>query len=583
MYVALVQVLDNVVSTGLAPLAWFILLNGLDDLVIDVALLWERGHRPQNEPNAATSRPEQRVAILVPLWKEANVIGPMIRHNVAAIRYSRYDFFIGSYPNDEPTLEAIRELEQRFANIHLAVCPHDGPTSKADCLNWTFQRMTLFEEQHGVRFDIVVTHDAEDLIHPDALARINAHCSDYGMVQVPVLPLPTPVRDFIHGIYCDEFAEYQTRDIPGRQILGSFLPSNGVGTGFSREALERLAEISANRIFEPECLTEDYENGLRLHRLGFRQKFLPLSGGREAMATREYFPRTRRGAIRQRTRWITGICLQSWERNGWRAGPRDLYWFWRDRKGLLTNPVSILANLFFAWGLLHGSLGELHPALAAAVLAMTLYRIGVRMVCVARFYGWPFAALTPLRMVFANYVNAVATLSALLRYLRARLRGEPLVWLKTDHAYPSRQALLAHKRPLAEILTGSGYVRAQDIALAAASCTNDSELGDYLIRAGFLSEDEYCEALSLQQGLPSGHVAPRDVERRAVRAMPRTVLREFHVLPFRLSEGTLMVATPRTPDESVTAALTRFTRLRLVFHLTTSSNFAELERSFGNK
>ncbi|MGA2186395.1 MAG: glycosyl transferase family protein [Bryobacteraceae bacterium] len=443
MYSTLAAHLDSLVASGLIPLALFIVMNGLDDLVIDLAIVWAWWKRrresglslPTVVPSAA---PEKRIAIMVPLWKEAGVIGGMVRHNIAAIRYSHYDFFIGAYPNDDPTLEAIRELEERFSNVHLAVCPHDGPTSKADCLNWIFQRMLLFEERHGIRFEIVVTHDAEDLIHPDALAGINLHCDEFGMVQVPVLPLATPPSDIVHGIYCDEFAEYQTRDIPARQILGSFLPSNSVGTGFSRAALERLAETSGNRIFEPECLTEDYENGLRLHQLGFRQKFLPLRNGRDSVATREYFPRTRRGAIRQRTRWITGICLQSQERNGWRAGWRDLYWFWRDRKGLLANPVSILANAFFAWGALRWAtahvIGHLHPALAAAVLLVASYRIGVRMYCVSRFYGWRFAALVPVRVVCANYINAVATFSALWRYGRARLRGEPLVWLKTDHA-----------------------------------------------------------------------------------------------------------------------------------------------------
>ncbi|MGA3025542.1 MAG: glycosyl transferase family protein [Bryobacteraceae bacterium] len=590
--------LDSLVASGLVPLALFIILNGLDDLVIDAAIAWawwkrRRASAPATVlPTAAA--PEQRIAIIVPLWKEAAVVGGMVRHNIAAIRYSHYDFFIGAYPNDDPTLEAVRELEERFSNVHLAVCPHDGPTSKADCLNWIFQRMLLFEEHHGIRFEIVVTHDAEDLIHPDALAGINLYCGEFGMVQVPVLPLPTPLGDIVHGIYCDEFAEYQTRDIPARQLLGSFLPSNGVGTGFSRAALERLAETSGNRIFEPECLTEDYENGLRLHRLGFRQRFLLLRGGRDALATREYFPRTRRGAIRQRTRWVTGICLQSQERNGWRGRPRDLYWFWRDRKGLLANPVSVLANAFFGWGVLRWASAHLtgqawqigrsvlHPALVAAVVMLLLFRMGVRMSAVSRYYGWRFAALAPLRTVCGNYINAAATFSALWRYGRARLRGEPLVWLKTEHAYPSRLALLAHKRPLSEILAGSGYVTAEQVAAAMASGAGEEHLGEFLVRAGSLSEDEYCEALSLQQGLPAGRIALRDVQRRAVRTLPRTVLSELRVLPYRLQEGALFVATARAPDEAVTTAIHRFTRLRVLFHLTTSSNFQQLERAFGH-
>ena len=78
---------------------------------------------------------------------------------------------------------------------HRAVCPHDGPTSKADCLNWIYRYMLRYEEQHGVRFEIVVIHDAEDIIHPEALRLINYYAQDYDMVQVPVLPIATPLAE----------------------------------------------------------------------------------------------------------------------------------------------------------------------------------------------------------------------------------------------------------------------------------------------------------------------------------------------------------------------------------------------------
>ena len=48
----------------------------------------------------------------------------------------------------------------------------------------------------------------------------------------------------------------------------------------------------------------------------------------------------------------------------------------------------------------------------------------------------------------------------------ARLRYEPLVWLKTEHAYPSRNALMEHKRKLGEILVGSDYVSEIDLTRA---------------------------------------------------------------------------------------------------------------------
>src|SRR4029077_12324946 len=156
-----------------------------------------------------------------------------------------------------------------------------------------------------------------------------------------VLPLPMPFCDFVHGIYCDEFAEWQMKDMRARQVMGSFVPSNGVGTGFTRPALDKLATADHNLIFEPACLTEDYENGLRLHRLGCPQVFVPVTRSRGSfVGTREYFPKTAHSAIRQRTRGIMGIGLQTWERYGWRGSPAQIYWFWRDRKGLLGNPLS---------------------------------------------------------------------------------------------------------------------------------------------------------------------------------------------------------------------------------------------------
>ena len=81
------------------------------------------------------------------------------------------------------------------------------------------------------------------------------------------------------------------------------------------------------------------------------------------MATREYFPRRFRPAISQRTRWVTGIALQSWERHGWNAPWPQLYWFWRDRKGLVGNLLSPVANLFFLYGTASylASLGQPRP------------------------------------------------------------------------------------------------------------------------------------------------------------------------------------------------------------------------------
>ena len=357
----------------LVPLAFTILISGLDDLVIDAAwaFSWLRGvFKPEARlfppgPRQLEAAPQRTIAILVPLWHEHEVIARMLEHNLASIRYSGYHFFVGAYPNDDLTQDAVRSVADRFPNVHLALCPHDGPTSKADCLNWIYQHLILHEEQTADRFDIIVTHDAEDLIHPEELRWINYYAARFDFIQTPVLALHTPFFALTHGVYCDEFAEYHTRDMAVRPLLGGFVPSAGVGTGYRRDALDKLARSAANQIFEPEALTEDYENGLRLFRLGLFSDVRPDAHvavrveriGRHA----RIFSSNLALGLRQRTRWVMGIALQAWERHGWGKNPGEVYWLWRDRKGLIANPLSLVANLIFVYGLATGMWHRVTP------------------------------------------------------------------------------------------------------------------------------------------------------------------------------------------------------------------------------
>jgi adsorption protein B len=332
------------------------------------------------------------------------------------------------------------------------VCPHDGPTSKGDCLNAIYGAMCAYEDRHEVSFDVVVIHDAEDVVHPDSLRLINYYSQDHAMVQIPVLPLPTPAGEFTHGLYCDEFAEYQQKDIPVRQALGGFLPSNGVGAGFSRQALEHLAATRLGRPFDPSCLTEDYETGYRLHALGYSQVFVPVALDSDGpVATREFFPRRLRASISQRTRWVTGIALQGWQHHGWPLA--QAYWFWRDRKGVAGNLLSPFANLLCLYGMASAAAGRFAVAIPGwlvpaceATLAITLIQTAARMHAAGMIYGWRFAAVTPLRMLWGNLVNFAATVTALREFFDSRWRGTGLAWRKTDHIYPAPAPSLATAR-----------------------------------------------------------------------------------------------------------------------------------------
>ncbi len=578
---------DHFVLSCVAPLAAIFLVSGLDDLAVDLAWIcawiadrFTVGSRAARKLPDVEPRP---IAILVPLWHEHAVIARMLEHNLAAIRYPSYHIFAGIYANDALTEEAVASVSERFSNVHLAVCPHDGPTSKADCLNWIYQHVGLYEEQNDVAFDIIVTHDAEDLIHPEELRWINAYAERFDFIQVPVLALATPFWSLTHGVYCDEFAENHLRDMVVRSTFGCFVPGAGVGTGYRRESLEALARVSSNRVFEPAALTEDYESGLRLHRIGSRQVFVPLtrlgSGGRDFMAVREFFPRKWGTALRQRTRWVMGIALQGWERFGWAGTYSEVYWFWRDRKGLISNPLGFIANAVFVYGMATAMWMRLTPLaieLTWVTLAFQILRMTVRMACVARVYGIVFALGVPLRMPYSNLLNAAATVRAVALYANARMRGLPLRWIKTEHSYPTRAALLAHKRPLGEILVGSGYLNAATLHSALGACPAGTRLGEFLVANGALTEESLYEALSLQQGLPFTHVEVDQIVPRVARALPARVARQWRVLPFQIAEGSLLLASPELPTPELTSAIRNFTSLEIRFHLVTPSEYEHL-------
>ena len=198
------------------------------------------------------------------------------------------------------------------------------------------------------------------------------------------------------------------------------------------------------------------------------------------------------------------------------------------------------------------------------------------MTCVARVYGIVFALGVPLRLPYANLLNAAATVQAIARYAYARIRGIPLRWIKTEHSYPTRAALLAHKRPLGEILVGSGYLNSATLHSALAACPEGTRLGEFLVASGALKEDALYEALGLQQGLPVTHVEVRKVTPRVAGALPERVAREWRVLPFQVAEGSLLVASPELPTPQRTAAVRPFTALEIRFHLVTPSEYEHL-------
>jgi hypothetical protein len=161
----------------------------------------------------------------------------------------------------------------------------------------------------------------------------------------------------------------------------------------------------------------------------------------------------------------------------------------------------------------------------------------------------------------------------------ARSLGQPLTWLKTEHAYPTRATLLGHKRKLGEILVGSGYLAKPALTAALAECPEGVRLGEFLVGAGWLDAESLYEALGTQQGLPVADVDASSVPWSVAHCLPEHVIKKWRVLPFRVAEQNLFVASPEAPTSEVAAELLGFTALEIRFHLVTPSKFEELREA----
>ena len=352
-------------------------------------------------------------------------------------------------------------------------------------------------------------------------------------------------------------------------------PGAGVGTGFRRDALEKLAAAFQNRIFDPEALTEDYANGLRMFRLGCRQAFVPLFRSRRAkdfVATREYFPKTWRSAFRQRSRWVTGIALQGWEQFGWGATASEIYWLWRDRKGLIGNLLNLAAGLIFwlrprhcdmdARSARRGASGSRHTCASSLAIRDPHVVLGARVRIRLRARRASTRSLRKCAELRGHAPCAARLRSgassrraAALAQNRARLSG----------ARGADRAQAASGRDTRRLRTTDG--RGARVRARHASPGNPARRASSKHRASHA--DEVYDALSFQQGLPRARIEMEGVPPQIARALPERTAREWKVLPFQVADGSLFLAGPEIPSEDMNRALRGFTALELKFHLVT--------------
>ncbi|WP_285435129.1 glycosyl transferase family protein [Pseudomonas sp. fls2-241-R2A-110] len=524
--------------------AVLILISGVDDLFIDL-WYWSRRlfrkftvgrkYRPLTAEQLM-ARDEQPLAIMVPAWLEYDVIAPMIENMVSTLDYQNYVVFVGTYINDQRTIDEVERMRRRYKQLHRVEVPHAGPTCKADCLNWVIQAIFLHEKTHGMTFAGVVLHDSEDVLHPMELRLFNYLLPRKDMIQLPVVSLERNWYEWVAGTYMDEFAEWHGKDLVVRESMTDTVPSAGVGTCFSHRALRVLAGETQNQPFNTDSLTEDYDVGARLAKVGmnaifvrFPVKFRVLrkswfrkpyeSTLTMPLCVREFFPDTFRTAFRQKARWTLGIGLQGWEQMGWNGSLANRYLLFRDRKGVVTAFVSIIAYVILVqllaliilrhsglWDVSFPTPFETNGFIKYLLLAngaALAWRIAHRCYFTTVLYGWQHGLLSIPRMVVGNFVNFMAASRAWRMFLVGKVMNRKLVWDKTMHDFPSTDLVAVAPRKLGSVLLSWQAINETDLQSALTEQkTRHMPLGRILLSNGWLDDETLAEAIAFQNDLP---------------------------------------------------------------------------------
>ncbi|MBC2601839.1 glycosyl transferase family protein [Puniceicoccus vermicola] len=560
------------------------LVSGLDDFFVDLVYYVRGAYRflfKRNMVKPVTreqleSIPEKPVAIMVPAWQESAVIADMILNFRKSVKYDNWVLFVGTYPNDPDTFREAERARCYIPNTEVVVTPAPGPTCKSDCLNWVYQGILLYEERTGIKFDIFLMHDAEDMVHPDSVKFYNYLMPRMDFIQTPVVPLSRKWYQLVGGVYMDEFAESHLKDMRMREFMTGVLPSAGVGTALSRAAIEYLAKQRRNQIFDVTSLTEDYIMGLSLRGMRgkkiFLQQYIEVEKKtkslilrrektkkvKELIATKEYFPHTFNTSSRQKSRWTLGIALQGW-RVGWSIHPLLNYWLMRDRKGIVNSfavilgyCVAVFLGLFYLLGLVFPALqlplilteGDWVVKMLYVVMGLFAWRLLNRFLCTTRFYNLFQGLLSPIRMLVGNFVNFRAAWIAVRQFTRAKIRGETPAWIKTDHAFPSQGQLKSYHRRIGEILTERGLVT--EIQLAECLKLQEEtgrKLGEILVEKELLWEEELVEALAVQNGNAFVELDPYAVAPDLLTKIPEELAREMRIFPVSFQNNVFVLAT----------------------------------------
>ena len=245
--------------------------------------------------------------ILVPLYREAEVVTKIVRH-IADLDYpsDKLDVKMLLEPDDPETLAAI-EMTGLPEFCEVIVCPQSLPKTKPKACNHGLARACG---------DYVVIYDAEDRPEPDqlkkavvAFGKAERRWEKPGLLSrlIPFadarrgrtvclqakLNYYNPRQNLLTRWFTMEYATWFQLYLPGLHGLKAPIPLGGTSNHFRADVLKDIGG------WDPFNVTEDCDLGIRLHKLGYRTQVLDSTTWEEANSRLGNW-------LRQRSRWVKG-------------------------------------------------------------------------------------------------------------------------------------------------------------------------------------------------------------------------------------------------------------------------------------
>lgn len=609
-------------------LAMLYLVIGFDDFIWDIISLARRGQykKKQLDFKELRTKPPKLLAMVIGAWNESNVIGDVIENLIISIQYpkSMYHLFVGVYLNDQETIDIVAEMEKIFPNVHMVINCLPGPTTKAQNINYVITQIKEYEKLHGWRFASITIHDAEDVVHPYELMVTNYMIDNYDALQFPVFPLLQMPRfsNFFKtltvGTYADEFAENHFITMVGRSSTGAFIPSAGTGFALSRKTID---SFETDEILPEDSLTEDYRLSLSLYEKGLAMRYVLDSIPRishnnkiifDYVSTRSMFPATFKAAVKQKTRWILGITMQSvklkdvFSKNRFTLIGR--YSIYRDLKPKIGNLLTVVGYPVFVYFIvsLFVPLTPIYPIfsfswyLCLIVTIMMIERQIFRAVAIYNVYGFKsvfFACLLPpvlpLRIVWGNLINFTATINAYKQSLlgekgkkRINSKKKTFVWNKTDHTFLPKEVLSRYHRIFGDILIEKGIINPETLKEVLKDKPANIKIGNFLLNKHIITNKQFLEVLSYIKGIQFVNMGDFSLYDLSLftSIFDKDLLEELMILPILLYDDSYVIAyCEKSPDNAQTI-LREKTGIKILSAFTTADMVTEgLNIMFGIK